>query len=392
MVDLMRHVVPMSGRSADEEHRASTPLELFFDLVVVIAVAAAAGSLEHAVAAGDIGAATLGYALTFFAIWWAWMGFTWFANAYDTDDVPYRIAVFVQMTGAIIIAAGIPRAFADADWSVALLGYIVMRMAVVALWLRAARSHPEARASDLRSALGVTVLQVGWVVLVLGPRQYILAGFVLLGALELLVPVWASRVHPPTWHGEHIAERYGLLTIIVLGESVLAATVAISAAVDEGTPGIELIAVAAGALLIVFTMWWLYFERNSADLLTSMRRGFTWGYGHYFILAAAAAVGAGIAVAVEVATHHGEIGPDVAGAAVAVPVSIYLAGIWVLHDLPRPMSPLRMALDPIAIALVLVSPLLPHPVLLTGIILVSLLAAKILSAPRQPATTEAAAE
>jgi low temperature requirement protein LtrA len=385
MIDWQRHVVPMSGRDSDEGHRAATPLELFFDLVIVVAIAVAAGSLHHGIAEGHVFESVLGYSLTFFAIWWAWMGFTWFAAGYDTDDVPYRIAVFVMMAGAIIMAAGIARAFADNDWSVALLGYIVMRLALVSLWLRAARDDPSHRTTNLRFAGSLAVLQLGWIALiVLVPPEYLLVGFAIIAVLELVAPMWAAQATQPRWHPEHIAERYGLLTIIVLGESVLAGTLAIGSAADAGALDLSVIAVAIGALLLVFSMWWLYFEISSDDLLTSSSRAFEWGYGHYFIWAAAAAVGAGIAVAVDVVTHHAHVDLMVGGAAVAVPVAIYLGGVWVLHDVPRPMSRLRMSLTPIAIVMILLTPFTPYPVFLTGVIVVALLAAKIASNPQEP--------
>ena len=108
-----------------------------------------------------------------------------------------------------------------------------------------------------------------------------------------------------------------------------------------------------GAALLVFVMWWLYFERSTADLLTSRQRAFEWGYGHLFIWASAAAVGAGIAVGLDVLTDHAHVDMPIAGAAVAIPVAVYLASIWVLHDVPRPQSRLRTSLGPIAIVLVL---------------------------------------
>ena len=82
----------MQPRDSDEEHRAATPLELFFDLCFVVAVAQAAGSLHHALAEDHLAQALVGYPMVFFAIWWAWMNFTWFSSAYDTDDVAYRLA------------------------------------------------------------------------------------------------------------------------------------------------------------------------------------------------------------------------------------------------------------------------------------------------------------
>src|SRR5688500_2923925 len=99
---------PMVARSADEEHRTATVLELFFDLCFVVDVAQAASGLHQAVAEDHLGEGVVGYVLVFFAIWWAWMNFTWFASAYDTDDIAYRLTTLVQIAGALILAAGVP--------------------------------------------------------------------------------------------------------------------------------------------------------------------------------------------------------------------------------------------------------------------------------------------
>jgi len=137
-----RWITPMRSCSPDEVHRAATPLELFFDLVFVVAVAQAGSRLHHGLAEAHIAEAIASYAMVFFAIWWAWMNFTWFASAYDTDDVPYRLAVFVQLTGALILAAGIPAAFDEHNFTLATIGYVVMRLPLVAQWLRAAVAVP----------------------------------------------------------------------------------------------------------------------------------------------------------------------------------------------------------------------------------------------------------
>ena len=109
----------MTGRPVDEEHRVATPLELLFDLSFVVAVVAAAAELHHALADGHVGdGARRPTCMVFFAIWWAWMNFTWFASAYDTDDVPYRLLTLVQMAGVLVLAAGVPRAFEHGDFRV----------------------------------------------------------------------------------------------------------------------------------------------------------------------------------------------------------------------------------------------------------------------------------
>ena len=324
----------MRARSPHEPHRASTPLELFFDLVFVVAIAQAASGLHHAVAEAHVVEGLQGYLMVFFAIWWAWMNFTWFASAYDCDDVPYRLAIFVQISGALIIAAGVPAMFENRAPNIATVGgYVVMRLAVVTQWLRAAASDSERRVTARRYALGVSILQVAWVGMLAVPHLW-RPGFLSFAALELLVPVWAERARQTTWHPHHITERYGLLTLIVLGESVLAANIAIQSALASGEALAALAPTIVGGLLIVFSMWWVYFDRPVHDLLTSLPKAIVWGYGHYLVFAAAAAVGAGLAVAVDLVTHRAHVGPVTAGAAVAVPVAIYLLCLWVLHHRP----------------------------------------------------------
>lgn len=374
----LRLVVPMRARSPDEEHRAATPLELFFDLVFVVAIAQAASGLHHGIADLHVAEALLSYVMVFFAIWWAWMNFTWFASAYDPDDVLYRLTVFVQLTGALILAAGVPMAFAEGDWRIGAIGYVIMRLALVAQWMRAGRSDPGRRVTARRYARGVACVQVAWVALIFGPTptQWMTALFFVLIGVELAIPAWAERASPTRWHPDHIAERFGLLTIIVLGESILAATIAMQAATSEAGLTGPLVELAVGALLIVFSMWWLYFYRPARALMTTTRAVFIWSYGHYLVYAAGAAVGAGLAVHADYVTHHGEIGEFGAGMAIAAPVALYLVALWFLHEVRHPEERTRMV-GPVAAALVLLTPLTGHAALLTGLVLATTLALKL---------------
>lgn len=368
----------MRPRSPDDKHRAATPLELLFDLVFVVAIAHAGSHFHHAIAADHVAEGLLGYGMTFFAIWWAWMNFTWFASAYDTDDVPYRLATFVQITGSLVLAAGIPRAFDAQDFSVATIGYVIMRLALVGQWLRAARSDPARRACAHRYALGVSVCQLGWVALLYAFPGWILPGFFSLVVAELLVPVWAERACATTWHPGHIAERYGLFTIIVLGESILAASFAIQATVETGALWDELAAIIVGGLLTVFSMWWIYFDRPMDKLLSSLPRAFLWGYGHFAIFASAAAVGAGFGVAVDHAIGEAAIGSVGAGAAFAVPVAIYLLCLWGLQLELGTALPPGAGLSPLVVLLILMTPWSDEPVLLTGLLAAGLLTIKLI--------------
>jgi low temperature requirement protein LtrA len=225
--------VRMTGRDESEGHRAATPLELLFDLVFVVAVASLVMQLAHGIVEGHV--ERFGpFLFVFFAIWWAWMNFTWFASAYDTDDALYRILVVVQMVGVLILAAGVPTAFEHLEYAGVTVGYLVMRVGLVALWVRAAVEHPERRATTRRYAIGVSVVQLGWVARLLLPPEIGMSAFIVLALADLAVPPWAERPGMTPWHPRHIAERYGLFTIILLGEGVLAATNAVQRALTEG--------------------------------------------------------------------------------------------------------------------------------------------------------------
>ena len=338
----------MIARDTSETHRASSPLEPLFDLVFVVAIAQVSAQLAHSIAGGHA-LDTLGpYVMVFFAIWWAWMNFTWFASAYDTDDVPYRVLVLLQMAGVLILAAGVPAAFAgnDGGFAAVTVGYLVMRVGLVGLWLRAAVQHPAGRATALRYAIGISVVQAFWVLRLLFPDGGPWWAFVILAVADLSVPLWAERTGHIAWHPHHIAERYGLFTIIVLGESVLASTVGVQQALAGGGLSAELIVIALAGLALLFVLWWLYFSEPAGDGLMRRRDlSFGWGYGHFVIFGSLAAVGAGLEVAVQSAGHHTETPDVVVALAVAVPTAIFLVMLWAVH------APIvdRVVINPVAI-------------------------------------------
>ncbi|WP_079151386.1 low temperature requirement protein A [Streptomyces sparsogenes] len=366
----------MRARDPREKHRAATSLELLFDLCFVVAVSQASQSLHEAVTSGHYMAGTLAYAIVFFSVWWAWMNFTWFASAYDPDDTPYRLAVFVQITGSLILAAGVRRAFDGTDLTVITWGYVVMRTALAALWLRAARADPDRRRTTLRFALGVAACQIGWVALLFLPDGMRLPGIAVLVVAEIAVPVWAQSAGMTPWHPRHIAERYELFTLIVLGESVASATGAVRTAFDEHRGTGQLGAVAAGGLLMVFAMWWLYFARPAHTLLATTHRAagrrFLWAYGHYLIFASAAAVGAGLAVNADRVSHRAEVPAVAAGALVAVPAAVFLVTVWALHLRPHHRRPAESVPFLLAAALILLTVFSPAPALATGAVLAAL--------------------
>jgi low temperature requirement protein LtrA len=250
----------MVARHPDETNRQATPLELFFDLCFVVAVAFAAERLHYGLVEHHYGHAITTYPMVFFAIWWAWMNFTWFASAYDTDDRVYRLTTFMQIIGALIIAAGMPRAFDEGDFALGTIGYTVLRVGMIAQWLRAARTDVERRNVAKRFAIGLFVVQCGWLLRLLLPEPWGVVGFLLLVLAELSVPILAERSNPTTWHPHHIVERYSLFTLIVLGEVVTATALAMQPSIAGGVEISRVLTLAATGLLMVFAMWWMYFD------------------------------------------------------------------------------------------------------------------------------------
>lgn len=368
---------PMRGRDVEEEGRTATPLELLYDLCFVVAVAQLGTQLEHSLGEAHYGHGVLGFVFTFFAIWWAWMNFTWFSSAYDTDDVAYRVATLVQITGVLILAAGVPRAFDAFDFTVPIVGYAVMRTALIAQWLRAAGETADAdrRGTALRYARGIAVAEVGWIVWLFVPDEWRVGLFVLLAVVELAVPAYAERRAVTPWHPHHISERYGLFTIIVLGESITAATVGIQQAVDgEAEAGLyDLATVVVGGLLIMFAMWWQYFSVPAHELVRArgrhLRGALTWGYGHVWVFAGAAAVGPGLVVAAHHAIGESHLSARAATAAVAVPAALYLLAVEFVQLRPYQRSPLVRWAFPGCAVLVLAAVFVPQGVLVIGLLM-----------------------
>jgi low temperature requirement protein LtrA len=333
----------MSGRDPFEEHRVATPLELLFDLTFVIAFGIAANEFAHMLAENHVGAGLLGFSFATFAVCWAWINFSWFASAYDTDDWIYRLLTMLQMVGVIIMALGFPPMFAsiehghNVDNRVMVAGYVVMRIALVAQWLRAARQDPEHRSACLTYAAAVTVAQVGWIAAIFlhttVPVTLVIVA--LLIGVEFMGPVIAeTRKGGTPWHAHHITERYGLLTIIALGEGVVGTVASLSAVVGAQGWSFDAVFVVVAGVGLTFGMWWTYFIVPQAELLHAHReRSFLFGYLPVVTLGAIVATGAGLHAAAYYIEHHSKLSSVETVFSVAVPVATYIASIYLLYAL-----------------------------------------------------------
>jgi low temperature requirement protein LtrA len=331
-----------TGRSPAEGHRASTPLELLYDLTIVVAFATAADQLADFVAEGHVWTGVGGYAFAALTVSWAWLNYSWYASAYDTDDWVFRLATMVQMIGVIVLALGLPQMFASIDHGgtldndVMVAGYVIMRVALVFLWWQVSRHDAEHAPAARTYMATVGIAQVGWVALAILdlPLTATLIAFGALGVVEFTGPFVAERKAGTPWHAHHIAERYGLLVIITLGE-VITGTVAALNAVVHGESGwsVDAALLAVAGVGLSFGCWWMYFAVPWAEpLVHDRRRAFPFGYGHLVIFASLAAMGAGLHVAALGLEGEASIGTTGTVLAVAIPVTLYATVFYGLYS------------------------------------------------------------
>jgi len=346
----------MSGRDPHEPHRVATSLELLYDLTFVVAFGAAGNEAAHYVAEGEWRAASLGFGFAMFAVSWAWIQNTWFASAYDNDDWIYRLLTMVQMIGVLVLALGLPPMFASiehgahVDNDVMVLGYVIMRVGLIALWIRVARHDVARRTCAVTYVTTLTIAQIGWIGLLAAQTSIgvMFAVAAVLVIVELAGPAIAERRFGGTpWHPHHIAERYGLLTIITLGEVVLGTVAAVGAVIDAEGWTVETALVGLAGVTLAFGMWWMYFVIPSAELLDLFReRSLGWGYGHVLLFGSIAATGAGLHVAALSIEHEAHIGELAVVMTTAAPVAAYVLCLYALY------SVISRSIDPFHIWLV----------------------------------------
>jgi low temperature requirement protein LtrA len=295
MAGLSRLLEPPRLRTlaaSEKDDRRATWLELFFDLVFVAAV----GQLANSLSAEPTTARFFEFVGLFVPVWWAWSGFTFYANRFDTDDLPYRLLTLVGMFAVAALATAVPGVFEGATIGFP-LAYVGARVVLLVLYARASRHVPEARslARMFLTAFGAAVAI--WLISLALPRPwaYVLWGCAL--AIELAVPIfsWRQIRHAPI-HPRHIPERFGLLTLIVLGESVLAVVLGVSKV--SWVAGSALAAIAG--FVVAAALWWIYFDFLDETSIGSrgILSGLTFTYMHFFIVVGLATLGAGVKMSV----------------------------------------------------------------------------------------------
>jgi low temperature requirement protein LtrA len=304
-----------------DEDRHATWLELFFDLVFVISIAEVVHTVEDDRSLGGF----LGTAGLFVSIWWAWLGFTVYADRFDTDDLLHRVLMLAGMLAVIAMALSVHDALHGGSTQFA-LSYVAVRAVVLALNARA-RRHAEPARPLLN--LYLAAFSVGaslWLVSLLlpEPRRYLLWALGL--AVDLSAPwLGRGRMARAPIHASHITERFGLFTLIVIGESVIS--------VAQGAAGVDwetgTLAVAVVGFLVVACLWWIYFEYVGALAIHSVLEGLCFTYAHLPLLAGLVSVAVGTELAV-VQSAAGELERATA-VALGGGTALYLLALTAIH-------------------------------------------------------------
>ena len=357
----------MGGRDPNEVGRAPTPLELLYDLTYVVAFAAASDLLAEQLSLGNIWPALGAYAFAVWAVSWAWLNFTWFASAYGNDDVFQRVATFVQMIGVIVLTYGLPVSFEAAAHGerpnnhLMVIGYVIMRVPLIVLWLRAAAQDPAHRNNAISYVVIIRSAQVGWVMLAIAPLPVpvTVIGLVALALAEMIAPMVATRRYGYSpWNAGHIAERFALLTLITIGEVIAGTTAAVGALTHEVGWSPEAVLIASSGLLIAAAVWWTYFLVPSRLVLERRpERTFAWRYAHLGLFGSIAAIGAGLHLTT-IAVEHGGVSLLGIALALSVPLAITIVVIFLIwsvlmrsYDLSH-LPLLLVTLAPLAAAVV----------------------------------------
>jgi len=365
---------------ADEERHA-TWLELFFDLVFVVVVA----QLANRLARDTSGDGFLRAAGLFVPALWAWMGFAFYANRFDTDDVVYRVLKLVAMLGIVALAVSV-RSATTADGSIAFASaYVSVRVVLLILYVRARRHlHGAARRIATLYLSGFGLGASLWLasVLVAPPARFALWGVGL--AVELAMPLLAWReIRATPVNVPHITERFGLFFIIVLGEAVAGVVAGTSHVAFGGQVSLT----AAGSFVIAACLWWIYFDYADTSVIGRGLMGLVYVYGHFVLLAGVVAMGVGIRLAIQEAARGGL--PAGTRWALCGGVALYLLALSVFHSAAEwTTSRDRVLLGRLAItALVLVLALagsVLSPAALAGLVALGLVALLALEATSFP--------
>ncbi|QSJ20282.1 low temperature requirement protein A [Nostoc sp. UHCC 0702] len=275
-----------------EEERRTTWLELFYDLVFVVAVSQLAHNLKEDISLSGL----FGFVVLFIPIWWSWIGTTLYANRFDSDDVAHRLLIGLQMLTAAAMAINIHHGLAESSAGFA-LSYALGRAVLVIEYVRAGIHIPSARFLTTQYAIGFAIAAFFWLISAAVPIPWRFGLWTLGIIIDFATPLVGSKLQIGLLpHASHLPERFGLFTLIVLGEAIIAVVDGMS---QQEWHVLTVIAAVFG-LIIAFSWWWVYFDNlGGTPIVMARTHGRIsvvnlWLYTHLPLVIGIAATGVGV--------------------------------------------------------------------------------------------------
>ena len=278
------------------EERHATWLELFYDLVFVVTISQLSHYLLHDVSLSNF----FGFLFLFIPVWWSWIGTTFFATRFYSDDLGHRLLLLLQMGGAGAMAVNISGAFNN-NFSGFALSYAFMRLILVIEYVRVFRTIKSSESANplvKRYIIGFSIAAIIWLISAFVPLTEIRFALWVIGLIiDFATPISTSKLTSKfAPHISHLPERMGLFTLIVLGESIVGIVNGMTEQIWDVYSVIE----ASLGLCISFSLWWLYFDSTGRLPIQILREKgrislyLIWLYTHFPLVVAITAVGVGI--------------------------------------------------------------------------------------------------
>jgi low temperature requirement protein LtrA len=278
------------------EERHATWLELFYDLVFVVTISQLSHYLLHDVSLSNF----FGFLFLFIPVWWSWIGTTFFATRFYSDDLGHRLLLLLQMGGAGAMAVNISSAFNN-NFSGFALSYAFMRLILVIEYVRVFRTIKSSESANplvKRYIIGFSIAAIIWLISAFVPIIEIRFALWVIGlTIDFATPISTSKLTSKfAPHISHLPERMGLFTLIVLGESIVGIVNGMTEQIWDVYSVIE----ASLGLCISFSLWWLYFDSTGRLPIQILREKgrislyLIWLYTHFPLVVAITAVGVGI--------------------------------------------------------------------------------------------------
>jgi low temperature requirement protein LtrA len=251
-------------KNHENEERHATWLELFFDLIFVVAIAELSGVLSEDISLAGVS----GFVILFIVVWWCWLNATYYSDLFDTDDIVHRTLTATLMVAVSALAVNLQHAVDETSTGFA-VSYVTIRILLAAIFLRAGWHIDLARPLTHRVATCFGLSAMFWLASTAVPVPLKCSLWLVGMAIEIGMTLTAGeRVHVELApHDSHLPERFGLFTIIVLGESVFAVVHGVA---DKQW---SLVAAVTAVLcfVIAFCLWWIYFDNLGGSAIRAVR-------------------------------------------------------------------------------------------------------------------------